>query len=392
MSLSSEKMKEAVKPQKKGIGKSEIDLAPLYRWYKKNKRDLPFRNKSSPYEVWVSEIMLQQTRVGAMLESYKKFLASFPNVEALAQAPLDEVLIAWRGLGYYSRARNLHKGAKHILKHHKGLFPKELKSALAIPGVGPYTAAAVLSISYAKPIAVLDGNVSRVLSRLYHIPQPSSSLIEERAQNLMEKQGKKKPAEHNQAMMEFGALFCAPKNPDCPQCPLADACLSYKKGNKKSPRLPPSISPKQKLLELELKLWFLFSHDGKSLLILKEKHSRFFKNLWFLPYAYNYQRKAKKSLPFCSAPHFPEIIHSLPLGKRQKFPQKIRHSITHHNITAQVEAIYLNCPKKELLRLLNSSPKKGEKDTRWMWVQLAQLRKYLLSSLGDKALRVLETL
>ena len=364
--------------------KNKSSLSPLYHWYEKNKRELPFRKSRTAYEIWVSEIMLQQTRVAAMLSPYEKFLGSFPNIETLAKAPLGKVLAAWQGLGYYSRARNLHKGAKHVIEKHKGSFPKDLKSALAIPGVGPYTAAAVLSISYDQPLAVLDGNVTRVLTRLYHVPQASSPLLKERAQVLMEARGKIKPGKHNQAMMELGSLFCVPKDPRCPQCPLAHNCLSYQKGAiREAAQIP--VSKREKFIELDLKLWLVFSQDQKSLLILREKHSRFFKDLWFLPYAY----KAKSPIRPRTAPRFPEIISKVPVQKRQKIFQGIRHSITHHKIKAQIEALYLACKETEVLEFLKSCHKKNKKESevQWLWVRRAQVEKYLVSSLSHKALQ-----
>ena len=366
------------------IKKSKPNLIPLYHWYQKNKRNLPFRKKCSAYAVWVSEVMLQQTRVAAMLEPYKKFLESFPNPETLAKAPLEKVLAAWQGLGYYNRARNLHKGAKHIVAKHRALFPNDLKAALEIPGVGPYTAAAVLSISYDQALAVVDGNVTRVLARLYHIPQASPLFLKERAQALMEKRGKISPGKHNQALMELGSLFCIPKDPKCPQCPLINACLSYQKGG--SPRAAQiPIPKKEKFIELNLRLWLVFSPDQKSLLLLKERHSRFFKNLWFLPYAYN----AKSPIVPRAAPHFPAIISKLPVRNTQKFSQSIRHSITHHKIRARVEVLYLGCKKTELLEFLKSLPdNKEETETQWLWVRCTQVKEYLISSLSHKALQL----
>ena len=363
--------------------KKNSSLISLYPWYEKNKRELPFRKTRLAYEIWVSEIMLQQTRVAAMLGLYEKFLQSFPDVETLAKAPLEKVLVAWQGLGYYSRARNLHKGAKDLMEKHKGCFPKDLKAALAIPGVGPYTAAAVLSISYDQPLALLDGNVTRVLARLYHIPKPSSAFLKERAQALMEGRGKIKAGKHNQAMMELGSLLCTPKIPKCPQCPLAKACLSYRKGGSRKVNQIP-IPKKEEFVELDLKLWLILSQDQKSILILKEKHSRFFKDLWFLPYAY----KAKSPIVPRAAPHFPIIISKLPLGKVQKFSQSIQHSITHHKIKAKLEALYIECRKEELLEFLKSphDNRKG-RETQWLWVQCTQAREYLINSLSHKALQ-----
>lgn len=371
-------------------GKAHPNLSPLYSWYQKNKRELPFRKTRDAYRVWVSEVMLQQTRVAAMLEAYEKFMASFPNLKSLANAPLEKVLVAWQGLGYYRRASNLHNGAKRIIKKHKGIFPKDLKAALAIPGVGPYTAAAVLSICYKKPLPVLDGNVTRVLTRLYSISKISPAPLKAKAQLLIEGRGLVSPGKHNQALMELGALFCLPKDPKCPQCPLKRSCLSWQeRGRSKSARIP--IPKKEKFIELKLRLWLIFSEEQRSLLILKEKNSRFFKNLWFLPYAFHTKSSIMSDSKSWNAPHFPEILSSLAMQKRQKVSQNIRHSITNHKIKAQVEAVLLNCKKTKLLTFLKNSTH-GEKETQaqWLWIRYAEAREYLINSLSHKALRAFQ--
>ncbi|KKB45521.1 A/G-specific adenine glycosylase [Parabacteroides goldsteinii] len=205
----------------------------LLVWYKTNKRMLPWRESSDPYIIWISEIILQQTRVAQGMDYFYRFTERFPDVASLAAAEEDEVLKYWQGLGYYSRARNLHAAAKSIMERFGGVFPREYKEILSLKGIGEYTAAAIVSFVWNKPYPVVDGNVYRVLSRLYAVDTPIDST-----------QGKKQFAElaalvmnpkyagtHNQAIMEFGALQCVPQNPDCEVCPLKERCMAYVSGN-----------------------------------------------------------------------------------------------------------------------------------------------------------------
>jgi len=210
----------------------------LITWYNINKRDLPWRNINDPYKIWLSEIILQQTQVIQGLNYYLKFVENFPTVTDLANAPEDVVMRLWQGLGYYSRARNLHSAAKFIQNTHKGVFPKTYNEIKELKGVGDYTAAAVASFAFKLPYAVVDGNVYRVLARLFNVETPINSsqgkkefqLIAEEILNL------KNPDIHNSAIMEFGALFCKPQNPKCEDCTLQLHCLAFK--NKTASLLP----------------------------------------------------------------------------------------------------------------------------------------------------------
>lgn len=201
----------------------------LISWYKKNKRDLPWRNTSDPYKIWLSEIILQQTQVVQGLNYYLKFTETFPTVIDLANTPEDKVMRLWQGLGYYSRARNLHAAAKAIKTNHKGKFPNTYDSIKELKGVGDYTAAAVSSFAFGLPHAVVDGNVYRVLSRLFDIDTPINSTQGKKEFQLVadELLNKKQPALHNSAIMEFGALWCKPQNPKCEDCPLQSQCLAF---------------------------------------------------------------------------------------------------------------------------------------------------------------------
>ncbi len=201
----------------------------LIIWFKKNKRDLPWRNTLDAYKIWLSEIMLQQTQVAQGLSYYLKFTETFPTVVDLANAPEDQVMRLWQGLGYYSRARNLHAAAKHIALKHNGQFPKTYLEIKELKGVGDYTAAAIASFAFDLPYAVVDGNVYRVLSRLFNLNTPINSSQGKKDFQLLadELLNKKKAALHNNAIMELGALCCKPQNPLCETCPLQSNCMAY---------------------------------------------------------------------------------------------------------------------------------------------------------------------
>ena len=201
----------------------------LINWYAENHRDLPWRHDPTPYEVWLSEVILQQTRVNQGMDYYLRFVEKWPTVSALANASEEEVLKMWQGLGYYSRARNLHKCAKQVVEQYHGEFPADYEQLKKLQGIGDYTAAAIASIAFNLPQAVVDGNVYRVLARLYDIDTPinineGQKTFARLADELLNRE---QPGLHNQALMEFGALHCTPKNPNCLLCPLQAQCLAF---------------------------------------------------------------------------------------------------------------------------------------------------------------------
>ena len=204
----------------------------LIDWYESHKRALPWRETADPYLIWVSEIILQQTRVAQGLDYFLRFTERFPSVRALAEADEGEVLKYWQGLGYYSRARNLHAAAKRIVEHFGGQFPRSYDEVLSLKGVGAYTAAAIVSFAWGDPYPVVDGNVYRVLARLFGMDTPIDST--EGKKQFTELAGRlldpRRAGSHNQAIMELGALQCVPRNPDCSACPLADRCVAYAEG------------------------------------------------------------------------------------------------------------------------------------------------------------------
>jgi len=221
----------------------------LVRWFIQNQRILPWRDNPEPYRVWVSEIMLQQTRVQTVLSYYHRFMEQYPCITALANASLEDVLNSWQGLGYYSRAKNLHKAAKIIQDQYHSIFPQEYDEILKLPGIGKYTAAAVLSIAFNQPFPVVDGNVMRVISRLFGISTnlrlpKTVKMIEMHLNSIFPA---KKASDFNQGMMELGALICLPQNPKCEKCPISMFCAAYKTG-KQADYPNKSIQPKPKVI------------------------------------------------------------------------------------------------------------------------------------------------
>lgn len=236
----------------------------IIRWYQLNKRDLPWRNTCDPYLIWLSEIILQQTRVDQGMAYYLKFASEFPTVKHLAKADNEKVMKLWQGLGYYSRARNLHTAAKTINGNFKGKFPEEYSDLLSLKGVGEYTAAAIASFAFNKPYAVVDGNVYRVLARVFGIETPIDSTqgkkdFTELASQLIDK---KNPAIHNQAIMEFGALQCKPVNPDCAVCPLINSCYAFAK--KKIAELP--LKAKKTKVRNRYFNYIVFTKNGSTII------------------------------------------------------------------------------------------------------------------------------
>ena len=212
---------------RKHLSKSEQEFQKkLLSWFEKHQRKLPWRGIQDPYRIWVSEVMLQQTQVKKVIDYYDKFIKRFPNVEQLADSSLQDVLKVWEGLGYYARARNLHKAAIVIMEEYDGEIPREYETFRKLPGVGDYSAAAVQSIAFNKPFAAVDGNIKRVLSRLFQLDVPinhaaSTRVFQQKADKLLDG---KHPGLFNQAMMELGATICRPQSPTCLVCPVNSFC------------------------------------------------------------------------------------------------------------------------------------------------------------------------
>ncbi|GIV58503.1 MAG: A/G-specific adenine glycosylase [Rhodothermaceae bacterium] len=253
----------------------------LIAWFEAVARDLPWRRTRDPYRIWLSEVMLQQTRVEQARPYYERFVVAFPDVEALARADLDEVLRLWEGLGYYTRARSLHRAARMIVDAFDGRFPDTYEAARRLPGVGPYTAAAVLSLAYGRPHAVLDGNVARVLARVFTIPDDVKAtatrrLLQALADALLDPE---RPGPFNEAMMELGATVCTPAAPRCPACPLRPLCGAFAEGR---PDAYPVATKKAPVPHYDVAVGLVFDEHGR-VLIQRRPADGLLGGLWEFP-------------------------------------------------------------------------------------------------------------
>ena len=251
----------------------------LLFWYTQNKRDLPWRSTMEPYKIWVSEIILQQTKVKQGLQYYYNFIDAFPDISSLAVAPIDELMKIWQGLGYYNRAINMHEAAKQIINDYNGVFPKSFKELLKLKGVGKYTAGAIASIAYNEKAPVVDGNVFRVLSRLFGTDKAIdlADSYEFYANKALKLMGNCNPGTFNQAVMELGALICTP-NPDCNNCPLQKHCIAFKSDLQKE--LPVRIKKKSSSLRFFNYIFISFENE---VLVRKRSENDIWKGLYDFP-------------------------------------------------------------------------------------------------------------
>jgi len=259
----------------------ELFKQNLIQWFRNEQRILPWRENQDPYRVWVSEIMLQQTRVDTVIPYFNNFLMKFPTLEALAEADEQEVLKAWEGLGYYSRARNLQNAVKEVVEEYQGVVPSEPEEIAKLKGVGPYTKGAILSIAYDKPIPAVDGNVMRVLSRILHVEEdiakPSTKkLFEELITELISHED---PSSFNQGLMELGALVCTTKNPSCLLCPIQEQCRAFEQGIEEE---LPIKSSKKKQKKAPYMLLLIQNKQGE-VLIEQRPSSGLLASLWQYP-------------------------------------------------------------------------------------------------------------
>jgi A/G-specific adenine glycosylase len=311
----------------------------LLGWFRRYQRDLPWRRTKDPYRIWLSEIMLQQTRVAAVIPYYQRFLERFPDIYALAAAPPEEVLRLWSGLGYYSRARNLQRAAQEIVTKHGGVFPHAEKDARELPGIGSYTAAAILSIAYAAKHAVLDGNVARVLARIFAVRGDVRDAkrwqsLQESANALLDP---KLPGDWNQAVMELGATLCTPQSPQCLLCPVARFCRARKLG---LVDLLPARHKKRATEKIVLAAAVLLDPRGHTLLLPppalprgKVAHaqvSMLVSKLWHFP-TIAVRTDAVAELQAHLNEILPRPVTEQPL--RLELLPAARHAVTHHAIT-----------------------------------------------------------
>ena len=305
----------------------------LTDWYETNKRDLPWRDISDPYKIWVSEIILQQTRVGQGYGYYTHFVRRFPDVQALAQATEDEVMRYWQGLGYYTRARNMHQAAQSM----NGKFPQTYQEVRALKGVGDYTAAAICASAFNMPYAAVDGNVYRVLARHFGIDKPIDSaegkkLFTALAQELLDK---RQPGTFNQAMMDFGATVCTPHRPHCEKCPLADTCEAVRQGL--TDKLPVK---RHQTKSTDRYFTYLYVMCGDRICIRKRTQNDIWKGLYELPLIESAHRLNENELT--ERPEFKLWLADGSLPRPQPLEMGVRHVLSHQIIHADFYALFLS--------------------------------------------------
>lgn len=314
-------------------------------WYEKNRRELPWRDTRDPYKIWLSEVILQQTRVNQGLNYYLDFLKAFPNVQSLARASEDRVLKRWQGLGYYSRARNLHRAAQLVVEQMEGEIPRTYDGLLQLKGVGKYTASAIASICFGEPRAVVDGNVSRVIARVYGVEDPiNSSVGIKRVASLAREQlDKDDPGNHNQAIMEFGALQCVPLSPDCSICPLFHSCEARRTG--RVDQLPVKIPKRKPVAQW---IYFYLFKSNEEIILTKREAEGIWKSLYQFP-------AVESDAPISEEKILGERLDQLIRGGSdrltiRKVSESIRHQLTHRTIHARfihVETAILPHPLPE---------------------------------------------
>ncbi len=294
-------------------------------WYRQNKRDLPWRNTKNAYFIWLSEIILQQTRVNQGMNYYLKFISHYPEIEDLANASEQEVLSDWQGLGYYSRARNLHHAAREVVAQYNGVFPQTFEEIKKLKGIGDYTASAIASFAFDLPHAVVDGNVFRVLSRVFDIETPIDSTEGKKIFDALAKEllGDNPPAIHNQAIMEFGALQCVPANPPCQICPLIAMCQAYRNGTiSERPQKQGKIVPRNRYFH-----YLQFAENDK---IIIEK--RIQKDIW----QHLFQFPLIETTENISRDEVQALISEKYGLKPISLSPQIKHILTHQRIHAHV--------------------------------------------------------
>ncbi len=335
--------------------------APLLAWYQQNKRDLPWRHTKDPYKIWLCEIIMQQTRIAQGIAYYNRFVEKFPTPAALARASEDEVLKLWQGLGYYSRARNLHAAAKSM----NGTFPATYEGVRTLKGVGDYTAAAICSIAYGMPYAVVDGNVYRVLARVYGIATPIDSAEGKKeftslAQKLLDKQH---PGDFNQALMDFGAMVCTPQDPQCLLCPLATYCTARRENTQD--KLPVKA---QKTKITARYFHYFYVKQGKFTWLHKRGAGDVWQHLYELPLVETNGKELPAKVPQLNAWFTATTLHTL-----TRVP--VKHVLSHQVIYAYLHTVCL--------------PAAHQVPPQFIQIPLQQLDQYAIPRLVQKLLELI---
>jgi A/G-specific adenine glycosylase len=334
----------------------------LQHWYESNARDLPWRRTKDPYQTWVSEIMLQQTRVETVIPYFERWMEIFPTIDSLASAEEDQVLSAWEGLGYYSRARNLHRTARILKANFQGKLPSDPGSLQKLPGIGRYTAGAIASIAYGLNVPVLDGNVRRVFTRYFNVETPlqtaeTETKLWQTAQELLPKE---KTGDHNQALMELGALICLPKNPLCRECPLSNGCLAKKLNLQKSRPVRKKKSPLP-----HLQVTSAVFQEGNLVLLAKRPPDGLLGGMWEYPGG---KQELNESLPETLNREIQEELNvDIQVGE----PLGIfHHAYTHYKVT--LHAYYCSLASRDIQLHFH---------TAYAWVPLDSLPNYPMGKL-----------
>jgi A/G-specific adenine glycosylase len=317
----------------------------LQDWFEENQRQMPWRGETEPYKIWVSEIILQQTRVNQGWNYYVRFVERFPNVKSLAEAQLQEVLHLWQGLGYYSRARNMHTAAQQIMQQHQGVFPYHYLEIKKLKGIGNYTAAAIASIAFGLPYPAVDGNVLRVITRIFGIyedisQQKTVQTITELCQKLIARES---PGNFNQALMELGAIQCTPKNPKCESCPFGTNCIAFEKEHQTL--LP--IKSLKTIIKNRYFHYFIFIKDAKTII-----EQRIANDIW----------KNLYQFPMLETTTETEYAPYLQFGKiNPVFLKEVKHKLTHQNLTIRIYMVNDFFPKLK---------------TPWISISVKELKNY----------------
>lgn len=345
----------------------------LENWYRINARDLPWRNTQNPYHIWISEIIFQQTRIDQGFNYYLRFINRFPTVDLLANAEEQEVLRLWQGLGYYSRARNMHAAAKQIMHEFDGIFPDSYEKIIRLKGVGTYTAAAVSSIAFGERKVVVDGNVLRFLSRYGGISEPVDSntgkkIVGDLAMSLLDGAD---PATFNQAMMEFGGLYCTPRNPDCGNCIFNDKCKAYAMGaTKEFPVKSKKVAIRKRFFNY-LFLYALDQNNQKSFVMQRRGKGDIWQGLYEFPMIEETSLLIPESLIATNIWNEAILVHHPVLSSLFK---DYVHQLTHQQLHARF--FIVNIQDVNI----------GELNPNWIWVSENSLHTYPVSRLIDKFL------
>ncbi len=369
------------------------DAIPLLRrrtlaWYRRERRDLPWRHRCDAYAIWVSEIMLQQTRVDVVIPYFERFMHHFPTVQALAQAPLAAVLQAWSGLGYYSRARNLHTAAASVVRDHAGIVPSDPAALEALPGVGRYTAGAIRSIAFAAKAPILDGNVARVFARLFAVETAVQAPATQRtmwrwatawAQSAH-------PGDANQALMELGALVCTKPSPACERCPVALSCVARAAGRERALPLPrPRPEPQRVALDA------LLAYDQERVLVVRRSHGRLLRDWWELPTAHGSDRAGARPTLIATVEQRFACTCAAP-----RRTARVRHGILQHDlhVTAWSAAVSRRRRTRTSAAPAANTPRAGTalatlelEGLEARWVTAEECRALPLATLARKLLR-----